>query len=85
MFIYMQLEMKPSTSKLGKRRRNSGRLIGGKCQILISPHPVENSSRMGFIVSSLHKHDLISVVEYSSFFFSDYTIVFYRYVLSLLI
>ena len=39
MFIYMQLEMKPSTSKLGKRRRNSGRLIGGKCQILISPHP----------------------------------------------
>ena len=28
---------------------------------------VENSSRMGFIVSSLHKLDLISVVEYCSF------------------
>ena len=28
---------------------------------------VENSSRMSFIFSSLHKHDLISVVEYCSF------------------
>ena len=28
---------------------------------------VENSSRTGFIVSSLHKLDLISVVEYCSF------------------
>ena len=28
---------------------------------------VENSSCMGFIFSSLHKHDLISVIEYSSF------------------
>ena len=27
---------------------------------------VENSSHMGFIFSSLHKHDLISVVKYSS-------------------
>ena len=30
-------------------------------------HPVENSSRMGFIFSSLHKHNLILVIKYSSF------------------
>ena len=39
--------------------------------LLISPYSlrgsVENSSHMGFIFSSLHKHNLISVVEYCSF------------------
>ena len=34
---------------------------------LIIAHCVENPSHMGFIFSSLHKHDLISVVEYCSF------------------
>ena len=35
--------------------------------ISLEGRSVENSSCMGFIFSSLHKHGLISVVEYSSF------------------